>query len=424
MFCFCRAFSLFSLLIFSFFLKDFSTQAQENVFRIAAIANDKIITVSDIDNRLNLILATSSLESTPEMIKSLKEQILKSLIDEALEIQEAEKKGVTVNQEEVDKAIGYIEKQNDKPEGSLKEHLKTHEIPLYALEDQVRANISWLRLISEQYGPTITITDKEVDQTLKKIQDSLGSPQVKASEIFLSIDSLDKEQEVLRVAKGLSEDIKKGASFDMLARQFSEAPSASAGGDIGWVSKGQLDEAIDKVLFSMKEGEVSGPIQTKTGVYILLVNEKAQETIEKETFYTLKNIILPVFLDKSSEAIDRASTQVDSIKGEAISCDSLETIADKILGRVETMENVPFSNIPGPIQEIIRSLPVETPSETLKTPEGAGFIMICNKEEKSQKVELPDKEIIRQKLISQKLELIARRVLRDLRRAAFIETRV
>lgn len=421
---FCKIFSLLGATLFCIFLNFSCVEGQQDTFRIAAVANDKIITMADVENRLKLVLATSNLVNTPDLLSSLREQVLKSLIDESLQIQEAEKRGISITPEELEKAITYIEAQNGKPEGSLKEMMKEKGIPLYTLEDQIKANISWLRLISEQYGPTVIIADKETDQVLKKIQDSLGTPQVKVSEIFLSIDSPEKEKEVIRIAKGFSTDVKKGASFDMFARQFSEAPSASSGGDIGWVNKGQLEETLDKALFSLKEGEVSEPIRTKTGVYLFFVKEKAQSDGSKEAIYTFKNFLLPLFLDKSPEAYEQAASQIETIKKDATSCESLDLLAEEISGRVEILEDVSFASIPGEIQNIIKDLPIETPSQVIKTPEGVGFMMICKKEEKGTKIDLPDKTTIRQKLTSQKLELIARRVLRDLRRAAFIETRI
>lgn len=422
--CFYKNFFLFCVTIFCISLNFSSTEGQQGTFRIAAVVNDKIITIADVENRLKLIFATSNLVDTPDMLSSLREQVLKSLVDETLQIQEAEKRGITVTAEEIDKAITYIEAQNGHPEGSLKRMIKEKNIPLYTLEDQIKANISWLRLISEQYGPTVTITDKETDQILKKIQGALGTPQVKVSEIFLSIDSPEKEKEVMRTAKGLSTDVKKGASFDMFARQFSEAPSASSGGDIGWISKGQLDETLDKALFALKEGEVSEPIRTKTGVYLFLVKEKAQSDGATETVFTFKNLLLPLFLDKSPEAFEQAAAQVETVRKDAISCESLDYLSEKISGRVEMLEDITYSSIPVEIQSIIKNLPIETPSQVIKTPEGAGFMMICKKEEKSHNADLPDTTTIRQKLTSQKLELIARRVLRDLRRSAFIETRI
>ena len=397
----------------------------QDTLGIAAVVNDKLITMADLNNRINLILASGALPKTEENIRQLKIQVLKTLIDEELQTQDALNKGVKITPEEIDRAIQSIEAQNNMPSGKLHELLESNSVPFSTLEDQVRANLAWVRLIGEMYGPNVIISDKEVDDVLKSISKSADKPQVRLSEIFLSIDTPAKEQETLKIAQDLVKDIRHGASFDMFARQFSESPSAAQGGDIGWVRIGQYDGIFDNVIATQPTGKISDPIRTKSGIYILLVQDREKEGSTTQSVVDLKQMTLSLFLDRSEEALENAAQTIEKARNQITSCDNLERVADSIGAHVESLIGIPESKLPLPLQNLIKSLPLNTPSPAIKSENAAGLVILCKRSETTtQAAPLPDTETLRQKLFGHKLELIARRILRDLRRSAFIETRI
>lgn len=402
-----------------------SSLLAQDTLGIAAIVNDKVITITDLKNRIELILISGSFPKTEENLRQLTIQILKTLIDEELQAQDALKKGIKITPDEIEKAIQAIEAQNNLPSGKLRELLESNNIPFKTLEDQVHANLAWVRLIGEMYGPNIIISDKEIEEVLKTMSNSVGTPQVRLSEIFLSIDTPDKEQETLKIAHDLVKDMRHGASFDLFARQFSESPSAAQGGDLGWVRVGQYDGAFDDIIKTQEVGKVSDPIRTKSGVYILFVADREKEGETTESVVDLKQITLSLFLDRSNEALENAAKTLEESRSEITSCENVEQIADKIGGHVDSFIGIPENKLPLPLQSLIKNLPLNVPSSPVKSENAAGLVIVCKRDQtKTQMAPLPDKETLRQKLFGQKLELIARRVLRDLRRAAFIETRI
>lgn len=420
---------LFLFLNFFFILNMTNLYAQENnsekMLTIAAVVNDKIITVSDLNNRVNLFLSLSSVPQTEENIQNLKKQLIKVMIDEELQIQEASKNGITISPEEIKQAIADIDTSNNMPEGHLQGLLESNNISLKTVEKQLYANMAWVRFIVEAYGPSVTVSEKEVDAILKTLSKSIGQPQRRVSEIFLSIDSPAKEKEVLRIANDFVKDLRKGASFDAFARQFSEAPSATQGGDIGWIQKGQLKESLDEAISKLQKGMVSDPIQTKDGVYIFYVQDIEKVGESKQNLVDLKQVSINLFIDKSEEAFLEAQRNIDQIRKSSPTCENLETLAEKTNAHVESLLNIPENRLPIPIQNAIKDLPLNTPSQTIKTEDGVGFLIVCKRlETEAQEGALPDKETLQKKLTNQKLELIARRILKDLRRAAFIETRI
>ncbi|MBS0185946.1 MAG: peptidylprolyl isomerase [Proteobacteria bacterium] len=398
---------------------------KNNMLTIAAIVNDKIITISDLKNRIDLVLIASSIPNTEEAIQHLKKQLIKTLIDEELQIQEADKNGIKISPEDIEQAILDIEQSNNMPKGQLRVLLESNNIPFQTLENQVKANIAWIRFIVEAYGPSVNVSDKEIDDILKTISKSLDKPQRRVSEIFLSIDTPSKEKDVLKTAQDFVKDLRNGANFDMFARQFSEAPSAAQGGDIGWIQQGQLKEDLDQALSNLQKGMISDPVVTKEGIYIFYIQdiEKAGET--KQSIIDFKQLAINLFVDKSEEALLKAKEDIDKIKKEKPTCQNLEVLAQSINAQVESINNVPENRLPSSLQNLIKKLPLDQPSEVVPTEQGIGFFMVCKRSEAdAQENILPDKEMIQKKIMNQKLELVARRVLKDLRRAAFIETRL
>lgn len=419
----------YRIVLFFVLLSPFSAFSQEpgsnNTLTIAAIVNDKIITVSDLNNRVEFVLNSSSMPRTEEAIHHLKIQLLKTFIDEELQIQEAEKHGISISKEEIDQAISEIERNNNMTPGQLKGLLEKDNIPLKTLEDQIRANLSWMRYIVDAYGASVTVSDKEAEDVLKTLSKSIDQPQRHVSEIFLPINDPSEEKEVLSIAADFVKDLRKGASFDMFARQFSKAPSAGQGGDIGWIRQGQLSEALDKSLSTLQKGLISDPIRTKGGVYILYVKDIEKAGESTQTVLDVKQVTLNLFIDKSEEALEEAKKTLEKIKPSLHSCEDLEEKSAKIGAHVESLMNVPEKKLPLPLVNLIKNLPLNTPSSVVTTPEGAGFMMVCKRSEVPvQESTLPNKESVERKLTNQKLELIARRVIKDLRRAAFIETRI
>ncbi len=416
-------FSIFFILISNFCLAQESSK--NNTLTIAAVVNDKIITISDLNNRIDLVLIASSIPKTEEAIQHLKKQLIKTLIDEELQIQEAAKNGIKISPEDIMQSISDIEQSNNMPKDQLKILLESNNIPFQTLEKQVNANISWIRFIVDAYGPTVNVSDKEVDDTLRTISKSIDKPQRRVSEIFLSIDTPSKEKDVLKAAHDFVKDLRNGASFDIFARQFSEAPSAAQGGDIGWVQQGQLKETLDQALSKLQKGMISDPIVTKEGIYIFYVQNVEKDGESKQSMVDFKQLMMSLFADKSEEAVLKARNDVETLKKESPTCQNLESLAEKINGQVESILNVPENRLPLPLQNLIKNLPLDTPSQVVSTEQGVGFIMVCKRSEADvQEGVLPDKDIIQKKIMNQKLELVARRVLKDLRRAAFIETRI
>ncbi|QQP88025.1 peptidylprolyl isomerase [Skermanella sp. TT6] len=241
---------------------------------IAAVVNDDIISMSDLSARLQLALVSSGLPGTAEVRQRLTPQVLRSLVDERLQMQEASRANISVTDKEIDDAFGRVAEQNQMKRDQLEKMLSSQGVPRSALESQIRATIGWGKLVQRRLRPSIEIGEEEIDAVLRRIEANAGKPEYLAAEIFLAVDSPEREEEVRRLADRLVEQIGQGASFPAVARQFSQSAGATNGGDLGWVQQGQLPDELDSALRDLRPGQASRPIRSLTGYHILLLREQ------------------------------------------------------------------------------------------------------------------------------------------------------
>ena len=157
--------------------------------RIAAVVNDEVISVSDLASRIRMILLSTAIPDTPQARQRLAAQVLRTLVDERLQIEEAKRKNITATSAEVQKAISGIEQQNNMKPGQLDQVLKSNGIEPDALIQQVTAAIVWAKLVRQLAVDTDPVSDAEVDETLKRLKQDQNEPQSRVAEIFLPVDN-------------------------------------------------------------------------------------------------------------------------------------------------------------------------------------------------------------------------------------------
>ena len=207
-------------------------------------------------------MLTSNLTDSPDTRQRIAAQVLRTIVDEKLQMQEAKRQNITATDEEINKALGQIEKQNNMQPGQLVQLLKAHGIDRSALVEQLTASIVWAKLVRRLLSQTSIVSDEEIDYALKRAKETANEPQSRVAEIFLAVDNPQQEDDVRRLAERLTEQMKQGARFSAVAQQFSQSATAAVGGDIGWVRAEQLSPELGKAVAQMRPGELSPPIRT------------------------------------------------------------------------------------------------------------------------------------------------------------------
>ncbi|MFQ5954343.1 MAG: peptidylprolyl isomerase [Kiloniellales bacterium] len=401
-----------------------AAQAQD-VLGIAAIVNDEVISVFDLEARIKFTVESSGLPDTLETRTRLKDQVLRGLIDERLRLQEAKRLNIRVTERDLAGAIASIEKQNNVPAGGLDVFLAERGVESFTLEAQIRSTIAWQKLVYRKIRPRVEIGDDEVEEALARMQANKGTPLMKVAEIFISVDSPEQEDEVLQLAHRLIEQLRGGARFAALARQFSQSASAAVGGDLGWVQQGQLDEALDKALKKMKPGSISPPIRSFGGYHILLLSSRRDPLAAPltETKVKLSQIALALEKDASEADVTAQMSLANTIATTAVGCDDFNRLAKMSGGAMSGgLGEVKVGDLPPELAEVVLGLDINQVSKPIRTEAGLLLFMLCAREDPPSK--LPSPEEVKRQLMQQRIELLARRYMRDLRNQAFVDLRV
>jgi peptidyl-prolyl cis-trans isomerase SurA len=395
--------------------------------RIAAVVNDEVISVSDLASRIRMILLSTAIPDTPQARQRLAAQVLRTLVDERLQIEEAKRKNITATSAEVQKAISGIEQQNNMKPGQLDQVLKSNGIEPDALIQQVTAAIVWAKLVRQLAVDTDPVSDAEVDETLKRLKQDQNEPQSRVAEIFLPVDNPQDDSQVQASAERLIEQMKQGARFSAVAQQFSKSATAAVGGDIGWIQPDELSPPLAKAVAQMSPGELSPPIRTPSGYYILLVLDRRNEGAAagpEDTLLHIVQVVFPLPPQASSDARRAALIQAEAARTNAKSCADMLKIGRAEAPQLSSEGDLRLNQIAPAMRSLVLGLGVEKPSEPIMQKNGVGVIMVCSKTDAASKPAVETRDDVYQTLMRERLDALARRYMRDLRRNAYVDVRV
>lgn len=393
--------------------------------RIAAVVNDDVISVLDLLSRVRMVLISSNLPDTEETRQKLAGQVLRQLIDEKLQLQEAKRQNVTATEDEINKALGQIEKQNSMKSGQLDQYLQARGIERDALVGQLTAAIVWAKLVKRQASQSTEISDEEIDDSLKRAKEHANEPQSRIAEIFLAVDNPSQEDEVKKLAERLSDQMHHGARFSAVAQQFSQSATAAVGGDMGWLRADQLPPELGKVAANLKVGELSAPIRSGGGFYLLVVVDRRTGTTggDQGPVYDLVQVVFAL-PQQASEATRRlALGELQNIRNTAKDCPSLLKIGKEKAPQLSSEGHLTSSEMTAEMRTLVNRLPIGQVSPTIVQKNGVGVIMVCGKTEAKAGKALTRDEI-GETILRQRFDNVARRYLRDLRRNAYVDVRV
>ena len=390
------------------------TLKSQDIQSIAVIVNDEVISKYDVNQRVKLVLVTSGIPATEENIKRIEEQAIKALINEKIQIQEAIKLEVPESPEEINLMLENIARSNQTTAEGILESITSQGVNSETLLDQIKSELLWNKIVRGRFGSYINISDEEVNIIYNRTIQNINNSQYDISEIFIGFENENEEKEAKDLSEKLIEQLRNNISFEPVAQQFSQAPSSGQGGLIGWVSEGQLDPEIISNIKNIEIGSVSDPIKTVNGFYIIKLNGKSEEGGKN----SMKNQYDLISVSFNIENKSMAKKFSDNF----ISCKRL----DKLLENYSEKE----VNIIG--KRLLEELPKELHKELLEknagtallprfSEESIDIILICDRKDDIG-IQV-NRDIIEDNIYSQKMGMMSRRHLRDLRRDAVIEYR-
>ena len=404
----------------------------QNTLGIAAVVNDQIISNYDLSMRLTLVILFSGLQNSQETRIRLEPQVLRTMVDDELKRQEAKRLGLVITDKEVEKIILNLETSNKISKGGMEKQLAKRKVDMSVFYNQIRAELSWKELVNGRYGRSILISDEEIEEVLIKSINNEGKPEYLISEIFLPVDNPENEGEITAMANRLIEQIRNGANFSTLAKNFSKSPSADKGGNLGWNRTGQLDQELDSALAQLRPGQLSQPIRTLDGFYILALKDQRKarkfgQPNPGSVTVNLQQLFIPLAKDADATVIDEAMNMARQIGQRTRNCKELEQAAVKIGSQISgNLGDIKISALGNQQKGLIRGLPPLKASEPMRTPSGIMVLMVCRRDE----VKVPElnrdaqRDRIATDLRNEQLSIFAQQYLRELRRNAFMEIRL
>ncbi len=396
----------------------------QDVQRIAAIVNDEVISRYDVEQRVGLVISTSRLTDTAKTRRRLRRQILRGLIDESLQLQAARRHSIRIGKADMKRAYRFIEQQNKLPAGGLDRYLAAKRIPRSALEAQLRAEISWTKLVRRRLGRNVRIGDEEVDEVLARLRANAGRSELKIAEIFLPVDTPEQEAEVHRASLDLLRQLRDGAAFAAMARQFSRGATAAQGGGVGWVQPGQLAATLDQAIANLKQGGLSEPIRAAGGFYIIHLQERRRivSAAKNSIKMHLKQIVLKVAEGAGDGAFEAGEELARVAAENTANCGEVEAVAQAIPNATANdLGSVAAADLPPNIAAAVKDIAIGRFSAPIRNKAAVMILMVCKREEVQGKGFNRDR--VSNNLARRRLAMLAQRYLRDLRRSAVVELR-
>ena len=399
------------------------SQPDPNLRKATAVVNGFVITGTDLDQRVALLVSANRQEIPPEEMQRVRAQVLRNLIDETLQIQAAEAEEIEIPVAEINQTFARVAAQNGQTPEEMAAQLESIGSSEASLKRQIKGELAWQRLLRQKVTFFVNVSAEEVNELMERLNATKGTDEYWVWEIYLSANS-SNEAAVEANARKIVEQLSQGGSFVAYARQFSEASTAAVGGDLGWISLAQLkDQQLEGVVSQMQPGQLLGPIRIPGGFWIVYLRDKRQvlSADPRDAMLSLKQIQI-MFDPSASQAANEAKLEsfiggVQAMRG----CGSADEAAAALGASVVTNDQIRVRALPEQLQNILLNLKVgETTPAFGGVEEGVRVLMLCGRDD-PQVTSGPDFDELMAQIEDERINKAAQRYLRDLRNDAYIE---
>jgi peptidyl-prolyl cis-trans isomerase SurA len=395
--------------------------AMPSVIKATAIVNGDVITQTDVDQRLQLLAIANGNQIPQDQVDELRQQILRNLIDETLEIQAAKGEKIEIKSADIDRTVERVAGNVKQTPAQLATYLEANGSSIRSLRRQIEGEVAWQRL--QRSKIEVTVGDDEVKAVIDKLNASKGTQEYKVSEIFLS-STPDTQAQIFANAGKILEQLKNGASFAGYARQYSEASTAAVGGDLGWVRPEQLPTPLADALRQMGPGSVSNPIPVPGGVSILAVQDihKVLTRDPRDAVLSLKQVSITFPKGTAKQVAEPIVARFAEAARTVGGCGGADKIATEFHGEVVQQDGVKMRDLPAALQQMMLPMQVGQATQPFGSlEEGVRTLVICGRDEVDPTA--PSYDEVYSQLNEERVNSRSRRYLRDLRRDAVIEFR-
>ncbi len=394
-----------------------------NLRKATAVVNGFVITGTDIDQRVALILDANKQEVSPEEHQRLKLQVLRNLIDETLQIQEAKALEIEVSKGEVDQTYERVATQNfGQSKSELDAHLKKIGSSPSSLKRQIEGEMAWQRIQQRNIQPFISVSEEEVNELLERLKAAKGTEEYRIGEIYLPATA-ENEQVVAENGRKIMDQLQQGGSFVAYARQYSKASSAAVGGDLGWIRLPLLPAELATAAQQMQPGQLVGPVKVAGGFSLIYLIDRRQVLTAdpRDATLSLKQISIAFPAGTTEAQAEPKIAQFNAGVARMRGCGDAESVAKEIGADVVANDQIAARALPEALQDILLKLSIGQSTPPFGTvQDGVRVLMLCGRDD-PQVDTGPSFEQLMNQLEDDRVNKRAQRYLRDLRRDAIIE---
>lgn len=386
---------------------------------VAIEVNGMFISSYDVYQRVKWLLFWSRLKPTREVLRRLEDEARRMLADEALQTAELRRINPTgaliASNRLVEERIELLARQRKMSSIDLLSGLIDEGIESETLYSMVRAQISWEGYIQYRYGGGVWIDPARVASRREQLQANANKDLYRIREIIIPRAPRGGRQGGIDFAEALWREIVSGKiSLGEVAEQFSDSPSASKGGEIGWVALNDLPADTRTVVAQMGPGQIAPPIETDDQYIIYYVEDVAPAG--GQTRYDLIAVFSPS-LDDTAGVVERLS----SLKAGS-TCSSLKERARVPEGfSIVPIDGATASTISSDFREWVIRANEGQASPVISTASGIGYVQVCRRYKAPLAV--PSDDQLREELYVARLINVSRSELNRLRQRALISQR-
>lgn len=269
--------------------------------RVVATVNDEAIFLSDLRRRalpfLDRIMAQPSPEQRMAALRQLYDELLERLVDEELFEQAAGRMQVRVTTRDVERAVGNVIQQNGLTREEFWEAVRSQGYTEAQYRSDLRRQLLRLKVINQRVRGRVNITEADVREVYEeRVRSANRRTRFRVSQIFFAIDPAASATEVAAMRRQAS-DVHAGLNAD----NFEAEAAAHGGGELGWLSQGDLPEALENELMDLEAGEVGEPVNTDRGIHIFFVHERQQGGANIPAFETMRDQLYQEMLGRRME---------------------------------------------------------------------------------------------------------------------------
>jgi len=380
---------LFSIILVLIPFLSFAQGNTENaVFlnRIAAIVNDQVITQTQLDNQVASIKKQMQQANIPvPNQRVLQRQVLDRMIDDAVQLQIAEKSNITISQAEMSNTIQNLAKQNNMSLQQFYSSVEASGLTIKEFRDQMRRQLTIQKLQAQQISPRVSISEQEVNDVLHSMHAKV-MPDYHVANILVALPATPSPSQIDQAkqkADAIMLRLNKGEKFEKVAAEASSGTTALQGGDLGWRKLAELPTVFAKKVVTMQTGQIAGPIQTPNGFHIIKL--LGIKNTPYSNTYSESELQVIVLKPTSKQSVSSLKARLNNIRNEIIRGESMNELAKKYSQEKKTAKlggYVGWVNVSNYNDELVSTVAKLNPgklSEPVETTHGIYLVKVIAK---------------------------------------------